>query len=214
MASQSVKGSGSTVNDGGTIVKGGSIGADSPMTKNISIAELADGPEGYGSKVVKVNNPTDKDYKGVIEAKGLGTGTFAFSPNAQEGERNFLIRGAGTAGGNNEINNTASDVLVSPASEVALRGVSDIHAITSTVQIGEDDATFNVLARPSTDMVPGRAKGTDAGVVSTFVDPATGSATSESAILPTRAVPGELTYHFGAVNAPKTDEYKAKDSHE
>ena len=63
-------------------------------------------------------------------------------------------------------------------------------------------------------MVPGRVKGTDAGQVSTFVDPATGGATSESAILPTRAVPGELTYHFGAVNAPTTDEYKAIDSHE
>ena len=82
-----------------------------------------------------------------------------------------MIRGAGTAEGINEINNAARDILVSPASEVALRGVNDIHAITSTVQIGEDDATFNVLARPSTDMVPGRVKGTDAGQVSTFVDP-------------------------------------------
>ena len=33
-------------------------------------------------------------------------------------------------------------------------------------------------------------------------------------IFPTQAVPGELTYHFGGVAKPTTDEYKAKNAFE
>jgi len=214
MATTTAQGSGSTVNNGGTVVNGGAIASDGPMTNNRSLVELADGGTDYGSKVVQKNVPSSNDFSGVIGAKGVGVGTLAFAPNAQEGERNFLIRGAGTAEGNNEINNSASDLLVLPASEVALRQVNPIHLTIATRQLGEDDATFDVLARPSTAMVPGRSKGTDAGSVSTFVNPADGTAAVATEILPSRAVPGELTYHFGSLSAPTTDEYKARDSYE
>jgi len=215
MASTTAKqAGGSTVNNGGTVVNGGNIGSDNPMTVSKSLATMADVGTDYGSKIVKKNKPSSDDHTGVIEAKGLNTGTLAFAPNAQAGERNFLIVGAGTADGNNKINNAASSVLTSPASEVGLRTVSPETLIISTRQLGEDDATLNILARPSTAMVPGRTKGTDAGAVSTFVNPEDGTPAVASEILASRAVPGELTYHFGGLGKPKNDDYKARDSHE
>ena len=206
--------SATTENNGGTVVNGGNIPAGSPMTNNRSLVDVADGGDEYGSVVVKRNFPSSKDFRGVIEAKGLNNGTFAFYPNAQEGERNFLIRGVGTADGNNKINNSTSSVVALPASEVGLRSVSPIHLTIATRQLGEADASFNVLARPSTAMVPGRTKGTDAGAASTFVNPEDGTPAVATEILPSRAVPGELTYHFGGLAAPTTDEYKARDSYE
>lgn len=204
--------SSSTVNDGGTVVNAGNIASDNPITNSRSLVDVADGGDDYGSKVVAQAGGSG-DYAGVQAANSGGTGGLAFFPDAQAGERNFLIRGAGTADGNNEINNDSSSVLTIPASNDA-DSVAPQTLIISTKQLGESDAVFNVLARPSTAMVPGRTKGTDAGVTSTFVNPADGTDAVKSEIVPSRAVPGELTYHFGALAAPTTDEYKAKDSYE
>ena len=62
--------------------------------------------------------------------------------------------------------------------------------------------------------VPGRTKGTGAGNASTFVNPDDGTAAVKTEIKPTRGVSGELTYHFGGVAKPTTDDYKAKDAFE
>ena len=76
------------------------------------------------------------------------------------------------------------------------------------------DEAFDVMARPSTEIVPGRTKGSNAGNATTMVNPADGSAAVANEIFPTRAVPGELTYHFGGLGKPTTDEYNAKDAYE
>ena len=47
-----------------------------------------------------------------------------------------------------------------------------------------------------------------------MVNPADGSAAVASEIAPSQAVPGELTYFFGELNAATTDEYKAKNLRE
>lgn len=210
--------SSSTVNDGGTVVNGGNLASDSPMTNNRTINQLADGLTDYGSKIV-AQDGTSGDYAGLTTAKSAGTGGLAFFPNAQEGERNFLLRGAGTEGGNNEINNDSSTILTVPGSEfasVGTREVNKVHKLVSTSRLGAySDTEFNVLARPSTAMVPGRTKGTGAGADSNFVKVDDGStAATDDAASPTRAVPGELTYHFGGLAVPSTDEYKARDSYE
>jgi len=215
----------STVNDGGTVVNAGNIGSDNPITNNRSLVEVADGGSDYGSKVVAQDGTAveNEDYAGVAKAKAGGTGGLAFFPNSQEGERNFLIRGAGTQDGNNEVNNDSSSLLSVPGSEVGVRGVAPQTIVVSTRQLGEsasaDGSTstvksLDVLARPSTAMVPGRTKGDDAGAASTFVNPADGTPAVSTEIVPSRAVPGELTYHFGGLAAPTTDEYKARDSYE
>lgn len=207
--------SSSTVNDGGVVVNGGNIVAGNPMTVNKSLVDMADGGTDYGSKVVAQAGGAG-DYAGVQAANSGGTGGLAFFPNAQEGERNFLIRAVGDADGNNKINNDASTLLTSPASEVQLRAVNTVHALVDTRRLGAyADASFDVLAKPSTDMVPGRTKGTGAGADSNFVKVDDGStAATDDAASPTRAVPGELTYHFGGLAKPSTDEYKARDSYE
>ena len=153
---------------------------------------------------------------GVLDAILMITGGLAYSPNAQAGERNFIIRGAGTNGDTNEINNTASTVFATAGSEYrGVRKVNKVHATTGTVKLGANsDTTFDILAKPSTAMVPGRTKGTGAGSAQNFVQVDGATAATDDAASPTRSVPGELTYHFGGLAKPTTDEYKARNSYE
>lgn len=206
MASTTAKGSGSTVNNGGTIVGAGNVSADSPVTKVIDINDLNTGRE-YGSKVVvntAVGNGTS-DPQGVIKA--VSSGTFAYTPPKGS---NFLLRAAGDTNAG-KVNGSSSSVLSIPG------GVSNvsIHKLVTTRQLGTyATASFNVLARPSTSVVPGRTKGTGAGTEVTYVQADDGStAATDDAASPTRSVPGELTYMFGSVT-PKQDDYKARNSYE
>lgn len=210
MATTTVTGSGSAVNDGGTIVNAGNVSPDSRITNTIAVNELKTGDD-YGSKVVAKNGTTN-DFSGVTTAKS-GTGGLAYFPNAQEGERNFLLRAGGDSCA--KINNDNSTILTVPGSEYDLRMVNMIHASVGTRRLGADaDTEFNMLARPSTAMVPGRTKGTGAGSASNFVQMDGSTAATDDAATPTRSVPGELTYHFGGLAKPSTDEYKARDSYE
>lgn len=206
MATTTAKGSGSTVNDGGTIVNAGTTASDSPITKVVNLNQLATGNE-YGS-VVKVNTATGANFtdpQGVIKAKSAGT--FAYTPNHGE---NFLIRGAGDNAA--KVNGSASTVLSIPGG-VGTDG--NIHAIVDTRRLGAyADAEFNVLAVPSSGVVPGRVKGTGAGTDQNFVQVDGSTAATDDAASPTRSVPGELTYHFGGLGRATTDEYKARDSYE
>jgi hypothetical protein len=207
MASTTAKGSGSTVNNGGTVVNAGNVPAGSPVTKVIAVKDLNTGSE-YGSQVV-VNTATGNgtsDPHGVIKAKS--SGTFAYTPDKGE---NFLIRAAGDTNAG-KVNGSSSSVLTVPG------GVStkSIHKLVTTRQLGSyEDAEFNVLAVPNGDLVPGRTKGTGAGDLVEYVQADDGStAATDDAASPTRSVPGELTYHFGALARPTTDEYKARNSYE
>ena len=74
---------------------------------------------------------------------------------------------------------------------------------------------FDVMARPSTEIVPGRTKGSNTGNANTYgPTQQMASAAVASEIFPSLSVPGELTYHFGGQGKATTDEYKAKDSFE
>jgi len=216
MATTTAKGSGSTVNDGGTVLNGGNLAADSRFTKNLAVNEVnGDIDYAYGSQVA-AKSGTSNDYAGITTAWAGGTGGLAYSPNAQAGERNFIIRGAGTNGDTNEINNTVSTVFATAGSEYrGVRKVNKVHATTGTVKLGANSNTaFDVLAKPSTAMVPGRTKGTGAGSAQNFVQVDGVTAATDDAASPTRSVPGELTYHFGGLAKPTTDEYKARNSYE
>ena len=204
----------STVNDGGAIVFGGNPASTSPITKNLNLNELdtMGTVNEYGSKVVSQDGTTG-DFAGVTTAKSAGTGGLAYNVDPRVGDRNFIILQAGDSAG--KINNDASTVLTIPNSEYGLEGEREtIKPVIDTRLFGSGvDNSFNVLARPSTDMVPGELRAT-AGNQSTFVNPADGTAAVTTEIKPTRSVPGELTYHFGGLGKPTTDEYKAKDSNE
>lgn len=212
MSTTTAKGSGSTVNNGGTVVAGGTLGSDSPMTKVLNVNELKTGSE-YGSKVV-ANNATGNpftDPQGVTTAKAGGTGGLAYFPDALAGERNFIMRAAGDSA--SKINNDTDSVLNVPGSQYAGVGQDSIHKLLTTRKLGV--TSYNILAVPSSGVVPGRTKGAGAGDVVNYTSTTNGSsAGTDDAASPTRSVPGELTYHFGALGKPTTDDYKARNSAE
>jgi hypothetical protein len=200
---------GSTVNNGGTIVNAGNVPAGSPITKVIDVNDLNTGSE-YGSKVVSqaATGGGFSDPHGVRVARAGSSGVLAYFPTREE--RNFLIRAAGDTGAG-KINNVSSTVLTTPG---GVNTGGSIHELASTRRIGSyATASFNVLAMPSSGVVPGRTKGTGAGSLSTYVEIDGTTPASDEAATPTRSVPGELTYMFGSIT-PKQDNYKAKDSYE
>ena len=204
----------STKNDGGTIVNGGTPVSDSPITKNLNPNELFTGNDS-GSKVVAKDGTgaatTNPDGIQVVKSGGAGL-AYNVDPRAASGSnRNFIIRAAGDDA--SKVNNTTNANL-----NAAQNGVGDgpVKVIATRQHGSASDVAYDVLAVPSTQRVPGRTKGTGAGNASTFAAPDSGGNASltDASITPTRAVPGELTYHFGGVAKPTTDEYKAKDSFE
>lgn len=194
----------SVKNDGGTVVKGGNVASDSPMTNSLGINTLADDfGTSFGSKVVAQADTGDK--AGV--AKAVSTGTLAYQAGATE----WVVRGGNVT---STLGGVANDILVSPARDTG--DLNDFATEVARTKISDRlvgskaDEAFNIYARPSTDIVPGRTKGSNAGNASTMVNPADGTAAVASEIAPSQAVPGELTYFFGELNAATTDEYKAK----
>jgi len=204
MATTTAKGSGSTVNNGGTVVKAGNIPSDSPVTKVLGVNELADDfGTSFGSKVVAQAGNSGDGFVGVKKAQSGGT--LAYNASSTE----WVVRGGNVT---STLGGVANDVLVSAASNRNGATISDnIHENLKVSRNGlYSNSGFDVLAKPSTDMVPGRTRGTGAGTTVTLA--------SDNAAVPTRAVPGELTYHFGglalASGGPVNDEYKAKDAFE
>lgn len=210
MASTTVKGSGKK-NNGGTIVNAGNVGSNSPVTSVIGLNELHANAD-YGSKVV-ANDGTGgstSDPWGVTKA--LSSGTLAYFPNAAAGERNFIVKCAGDSAA--KINNVATDMLNVPGAEYDGVNRSSIHKLVKTRRLGSyADTSINIMARPSTQVVPGRTKGTGAGNASNFVQIDGSTAAVDNAASLTRTVPGELTYMFGAIK-PVNSAYKARDSYE
>ena len=202
------KSAASGVQNGGTVINAGSNAAGI-MTRNLTLTEIADNFGGViGSKVLE-NDGTGSQYSdraGV--AKAVSGGTLAYNAPADE----WVIRGvSATIGG------VSNDVLLSKGT----KGVGHMdYASSGTLNGGVvanrkigTTPTIDLLAAPASGLNSFFTKGAGAGNVNTFINPADGTAAVSSEIFPTRAVPGELTYNFGAAN-PTTDEYKAKDSYE
>lgn len=194
-------------NDGGTVLQAGNV---SDKLRDLSLATntIASGLKGYGTIVVQdvPSAPTSfNDPHGVTVAR---SGTFAYSPAPGT---NYLLVGAGDNAAN--INGSGSTVLLIPGGSTG----QVINKIIKSTQIGTyATSRFNVLALPSSGNFPGLTRGTGAGSAVTYVAPSgngLASATDDAAT-PTRAVPGELTYRFGAALPTRNVAYKAKDSNE
>jgi len=215
MSTTTAKGAGTTNNDGGVVLGIGSQdkASDSVMSSGIGLSEVNTSTD-YGSKVVTNDGgstPGFTDPMGVTKAKSGGTGGLAYFPTKDE--RNFLVKGAGdTAAG--KINNDASTVFTIPGADFGHSSRDNIHEVVSTRRIGADASeSFDVLAVPSSGVVPGRTKGANAGDAQAFQSASgVGVDAVDNAATPTRAVPGKLTYHFGGLGKATTDEYKARDA--
>ena len=204
----------SGVVDGGTIIKAGNKVATSPITNDLSINTLADnvGDRTVGSKVVS-NDGTGAattDRAGVGKAVSGGTLAFIPDPTGARSET-FVIRTVTTK--LSDVANTALQVNGTTGDG----RYDNIHGTIAAASGNFAAGSYNVLAVPSTDITPNYTKDhetQDGGRAYTLINPADGSVAVASEIFPSLTLPGELTYHFGALGKPTTDEYKAKNSNE
>ena len=203
----------SGVVDGGTVIQGGAIVAGDPITSDLGINTIADnvGDRTVGSKIVSNDGTGAATTDRVGVQKAVTGGTLAFNAGAtqwvmQGGNVTSTLSGAANdvlRGGARDFNGDIND----DANEVARTKIND-RLIGSKA-----DEAFDVTARPSTQIVPGRTKGSNAGNATTLVNPVDGSAAVASEIAASRSVPGELVYRTGAAN-PVQDDYKAKNANE
>ena len=204
----------SGVVDGGTVIQGGAIVAGDPITSDLGINTIADnvGERTVGSKIVANvgtgASTTDRvGVSGAIAAGAADGVSIAFNA----GPTNWVMKGNNVTtslGGNaNTALKAGAGAIESEAKEVARTKISD-RLIGSKA-----DEEFDITARPSTEIVPGRTKGSNAGNSSALVNPADGTAAVAAEIAPSRSVPGELVYRTGAAN-PVQDDYKKRNENE
>ena len=210
MATQTAKGSGSTVNNGATILNGGNIDSTSTVTNSPTILGNIDDGAPYGSQIVRKvvgdahgdggsQHELPRERQGGIEtARGAGTGTLAFNPSsiAHENGNNFVIRGYSS-----KLNNAANTAIYFPGSDTS----------TSRVSIHSHEANRRYDVTRWNHVTGVASSGGANGASFSYIDSAgNGTAVSaDSAAAPTRAIPGELVYMYGA-KTPKQDDYKAK----
>lgn len=189
-------------NDGGTMINAGNNDG-SVITKTLDVAEVAKSNEVYGSQVVAnaaVGDGTS-DPAGVQKAKA--SGTLAYNPPHGE---NFLLRIAGDNAA--KINGSVSVVLArgGVANEYLWDGICENAKVTRYGDMA--DREFDILARPSTAVVPGRVKGSNAGAALDI-----GPDDAAGPIVPRLAVPGSLVFMAGG-KAPLSTTYKSKEASE
>lgn len=197
-------------NNGSTLLHAGNVASDSSVTRNLTMLEVADdfGAQ-IGSKVVEIggSGASTTDRFGVTRA--VAAGTLAYQATATK----WVMRGGNVT---QTLAGVANTVLVSAGADFNGAIKDNIHELNSSYMYGSGGGTFNMYAVPSTEITPNYTKGGDAGSNRAFVAPSgAGDVTAvDNAAAPTRSVPGELTYHYGGLTGPTTDEYKAKDVYE
>ena len=203
MAVQGAKGSSGPSevnNDGGTVIQGGNIAANSKLTNNLQIRDL--GFQGkYGSQIVRAEAGDDDltDPNGLIEANPDSRGGLA--QQYAYNDRNVLAIGLDAT-----INGEPSS-MKSPASDVAGVPRYKRNTHTGTTRLGDRQWVYPVL--PGPERVPGKVVDANEGVEYDFAATTeSGVAGVDQAVEYNRQFPGELTYRTGApqpVNAKFRD---------
>jgi hypothetical protein len=206
MASQKANTNFSVKNNGGSVINAGAT--DSGVLSDLSlIKNLGSGLQAYGTSVFS-DTPTAplsfNDPRGVIKARSVNP--FAYTPPAGSG---YILLAAGDNA--STIGGSGTTVLNIPGG--ATEAV--INKNLKTTQFGSyATRTFNVLATPSSGNFPGLTRGTGAGTAVTYRATSGNFPAVDDAASATRAVPGELTYRFGAALPTRNVAYKAKDAAE
>lgn len=202
----------SVKNNAGTIIKGGTPASDSPIQNVKSEADFAnDRGESYGSRVIAADGGADLvGISGAVAGSVVG-GTTRLG--YQAGANNWVVMGGNVT---QTLGGVANSTLIGGAREYK-GGLNDfdseaLRTVISTQRVGASG--FDIYSRPSSAMVPGRTRLAEAGDVSVFVNPEDGTPAIATEIAPSQSVPGELTYFFGALAEPTTDDYKAKNVRE
>jgi len=200
MASQAVT-SGSSKNNGSTIVNAGNIPVTNKTVNNAGFGTIIGVASGGTPKVVQQTgtsgNFSAPGLGGRITAKG--SGMFAYENKAGK----FI--GIRLSDSINNVDNTS--LLSGGSAKGQYKG--SIHALES----------YHTLPKYTTNADGSHASTTSAGGASTnYVDSAGNGSTAsnDSAANPTRAIPGELVYTgsakagSGSLAVPTQDDYKAK----
>jgi hypothetical protein len=169
MASQTVKGSGSTVNNGATVLKAGNIDSSNTVTQALGMTTL-----GYHSGIGD-NRPVASATANIGTTTTKGSGTFAYTMVSGQ----FIGKRLTT-----QINGVSNTTLRSGGGYKGTR--SAIHYSEQYYALGVN--SWNYVTGAIT-------KGGTAGSGVSLIDPATAggaTAAADSAARPTRAVPGEL----------------------
>jgi hypothetical protein len=199
--------------DGGSIIKGGAVASDSPVTKSMTLADIADDfGAAIGSKVLANDGTGSATTDRVGVRKAVSGGTLAYKAGAtkwvmQGGNVTSTLSGAA----NTALKSAAADSNGANATRDGINQTSSHRVVGSGVSTSIDP-----LKAPSTTIKGYFTKGGDAGSSRNFIDPAVaGGVTSsaDSAANATRAIPGELTYMFGGKN-PENKDYKSKETPE
>ena len=194
--------------NGGTVLHGGSNAAG-VMTKNLSLADVADDfGESFGSKVV-VNPGSGNIYTdraGVSQARAGQAGTIAYNATATQ----WVVQGGNVT---TTLNNAANTKLIGGASDSEGMNAtrSNVTSNSKRKTIGATD--IDVYATPSSGINSFVTRA--ASAQQNFIRPSGegDELAAAEAANPTRAIPGELVYMQGGKN-PKQDDYKAKDAPE
>jgi len=185
MSTTTISGS-TTRNNGATILNGGNIDSSNAVTNSDTLMDVLHKAGAYGGKVLASTGTKWKP--GVTTSKG--SGALAYQPGANDPQ--FLIRTVAS-----KVNNVSNDVLLFGSDMAGRRAINPI--------VKTHD--YNIT---SINYVTGIAtKHGSAGAVKNYVKMDGTTAATDDAANPTRAIPGELVYMYGALT-PKQDDYKAK----
>jgi len=196
------------VQNGGTVINGGNVPAGSPVSKILALNTIADDMgQTYGSLVVALDGTTG-DTTDAVGISGIKSSVaLAYKDKSDE----WIIRGVAT-----KIGGVANNVLLSTSSDFDHKSRDFINELVTTRYLGSGNSTtFNYYAKPDGTITPNFVRGSGAGGLEAYVRPSGNGRIPaiDDAAVPTRAIPGELTYRFGGA-VPKSDVYKAKDAYE
>jgi|TARA_B100000085_G_scaffold278281_2_gene299866 hypothetical protein len=202
------------VRDGGTVLRGGSNSAG-VMTKNLSLADIADDQgQSFGSKVIANHGDgaATTDMAGVIKAQGgvsqsgtAGTTVLGYQSDGTE----WIFKGGNVT---TTIAGVANTTLIGGAA-----GPDPVRDNVAQLETYRDHGSLDldVAAAPSTTFNPARTI-TGGGALKNYINPAVaGGSTSsaDSAANTTRGIPGEFVYRDGSAN-PIQDDFKSKEAAE
>ena len=200
----------SGVVDNGTIVNAGNTASDGPITSVIEVNELADDVGGAtGSKVIaSVAGGVTTDRVGVSGAVAGNVvdevTSMGFNANATQ----WIMKGGNVS---TTIGGVANTVLAGGGSDYngafATRSNLNHSILAGSGAFANAAHTYDATARPSTNITPNFTREAGGGTYTLNNTDGTVALTGE--IIPSKSVPGELTYRFGGPN-PKQDDYKNK----
>jgi hypothetical protein len=199
----------------GTIIKGGTPAADSPLQNVLTQADLADDfGQPFGSKVIASDGAGSEwtDKHGVKDAIGTAVTDGVTELGYQADGTEWVVQGGNVT---RTLGGTAYTGLIGGAAEIngadPLRGST--YAKESERTLGVVD--IDIQAPAASGYNSWITKDGNGGNANNMIRPSgVGDQQSlDKAANTSRAVPGELTYMFGG-KLPTTDNYKAQDSAE